>query len=185
VRDLVGHGEGIFGIVDGYPDDVPGASWERLKAIESRCHEWRWRLRAREGRLHRIHGDFHPFNVLFDDDDRIGVLDTSRGSVGDPADDVVAMTINYVFFALERPGAWERGLGPLWHAFYREYFALRPDVELLDVAAPFLAWRALVLANPRWYPRLSERSRRSLLTLAECALEADRFDLSLAEELVR
>ncbi len=65
VRDLLGHGEGIFGMVDGYPPDAPGAPPARLRAIEERCLAWRWRLRGRSHRLARTHGDFHPFNVVF------------------------------------------------------------------------------------------------------------------------
>ncbi|HEY3117851.1 MAG TPA: hypothetical protein VGK54_14000, partial [Chloroflexota bacterium] len=51
LRDLVGHGEGIFGIIDGYPADVPAAPLERLREIERSCVEWRWLLRGRAERL--------------------------------------------------------------------------------------------------------------------------------------
>ena len=67
IRDSIGGGEGIFGIVDSYPEGVLGAPAPRLERIEERCVAWRWRLKQRGQRLARIHGDFHPFNVLFDD----------------------------------------------------------------------------------------------------------------------
>jgi aminoglycoside phosphotransferase (APT) family kinase protein len=108
IRDLVGHGEGIFGVIDSYPADTPEAPPGRLAAIERRCLDWRWRLRASEGRLRRTHGDFHPFNILFSDETSMTVLDTSRGSAGDPADDVAALALNY---------AW-RGLVMASPAFY-------------------------------------------------------------------
>src|SRR4030095_8613801 len=76
VRDLLGSGAGIFGIVDGYPPDAPGAGAARLQAIEQMCLAFRWRLKSKVTRLRRIHGDFHPFNVLFDDRSNIGLLDT-------------------------------------------------------------------------------------------------------------
>ncbi len=183
VRDLIGHGEGIFGIVDGYPAGVPGAPPERLAAIERSCLAWRWRLKDKSQRLRRTHGDFHPFNVLFDERGEVAVLDTSRGSMGDPADDVAAMAINYLFFALDHPGAWS-ALGPLWQGFFDDYLALRRDDGLFEVIAPFFAWRALVLASPRWYPRLSAGSRDLLLRLAERALAAPRFHPAMATELV-
>ncbi len=182
VRDLVGHGEGIFGIVDGYGDDVPAASPARLEALESRALAWRWRLRPRASRLRRTHGDFHPFNVIFGPGTGFTLLDSSRGGLGDPADDLVALTINYPFFALDRPGAW-RGLGPLWRRAWSRYLAASGDVGLLEVAAPFLAWRALVLACPRFYPGLSAGGRDALLGLAERALDAPAFDPAWAEEL--
>jgi hypothetical protein len=183
VRDLVGHGEGIFGIIDGYPDDVPCAPPERLKAIERRCVEWRWKLRSESRRLTRTHGDFHPFNILFDDPSRLVVLDTSRGSQGDPADDVTCLAINYIFFALSTPGTWQSGFRPLWHRFWQVYLDWSGSEGVLDVAPPFLAWRALVLANPRWYPAVTQRVRDALLSFVERALDAQRLDPNDAEQV--
>jgi hypothetical protein len=183
VRDLLGSGEGIFGIVDGYPDDVPGAPRERLESLEAACLRWRWRLRGFRTRIARTHGDFHPFNVLFHGDDELALLDASRGACGDPADDVAAMAINYVFFALDAPGAWARGLGPLWHRFWTRYLRSTSDRELLEVVPPWLAWRALVLANPRWYPGLSARGRDALLGWIERTLAQPRFDPATADEV--
>ena len=183
IRDLVGHGEGIFGIVDGYPPDTPGAPGARLAAIERKCVEWRWRLRGHEGRLVRTHGDFHPFNVVFGDGVDFTLLDASRGTQGDAADDLTAMAINYVLFALDAPGAWRRGLGPLWHELWRAYAGARRDASLLACVPPFLAWRALVVCNPRFYPELSEAGRSSLLGFVEGALDATHFDPAWADEL--
>jgi hypothetical protein len=188
LRDLVGHGEGVFGIADAYPADVPGAPPDRLRRIEERCLAWRFRLRDRSGRLTRTHGDFHPFNVLFrspekGDGTRFTLLDASRGGKGDAADDVVAMTVNYVFFALEHREAWPKGLGLLWRRFWEVYLAATGDREILETAPPYLAWRALVLASPRFYPRLGARAREAILHLAERALEGPRFDPAWAEVL--
>jgi hypothetical protein len=185
VRDLVGHGEGVFGILDGYPSDVPGAPPERLHAIERSICEWRWKLRSKSDRLCRTHGDFHPFNVLFSARGEVVVLDTSRGSMGDPADDVAAMAANFLFFAVDQPDAWVRGLGVLWRDWFDGYLSRKRDAGLLDVIAPFLAWRLLVLASPRWYPRLSAVGRDTLLRLAEESLAEPHFDPVFAEELMR
>ena len=183
-RDLVGSGEGIFGIVVGYPADVPGAPPDRLRAIEERCAAWRWRLRGRDHRLTRTHGDFHPFNIVFDGDE-LHLLDASRGGCGDPADDVTALAVNFVAFALDAPGAWPRGLGLLWRELWRRYQAERPDAELASAAPPFFAWRALVIANPAFYPQLTAAARDRLLGLAEAALDAGALDPARAEELFR
>src|SRR5262249_8566000 len=124
-RDLVGSGEGIFGMLDAYGSDTPAAPPARLEAIERRADAWRWRLRGHEARLSRIHGDFHPFNVVFAEGEEFTLLDASRGCAGDPADDVTAMAVNYVFFAVDHPEAWARGLGPLWRAVFRPYIQAR------------------------------------------------------------
>lgn len=183
VRDLVGHGEGIFGLVDAFPDDVPMAPRERLDAIERRCLEWRHLLRSRVNRLSRTHGDFHPFNILFGSDDAPILLDTSRGSVGDPADDVVCLPLNYVFFALESPGSWRAAFRPLYRAFFQTYLDRTGDTEVFSVAAPFLAWRALVMTNPRWYPSIRPSTREALLGFVERVLCCPRFDPDDAERL--
>jgi hypothetical protein len=182
IRDLVGHGEGIFGIVDGYPEGVVPA--RRLQAIERRCVEWRWHLRGHEHRLTRTHGDFHPFNLVFDEGIHVAVLDASRGTCGDPADDLTALAVNFVLFALDTPDGW-RALGPLWHRLWTEYQRTRTDASLLAVAPPFFAWRTLVVCSPAFYPNLSGRSRDRLLGLAERALESSRLEPAWADELFR
>ncbi len=189
IRDLLGHGEGIFGMVDGYPSNTPGAPAARLRAMEERCLAWRWRLRDRAERLSPTHGDFHPFNIVFAphptaEPARFTLLDASRGGKGDPADDLTALSVNYVFFCAERPGSWPRGLGPLWHRFWSRYLAASGDREVLETAPPFLAWRALVVASPRFYPRLGAAARDLVLGLAERALDAGRLDVDLPDSLL-
>jgi hypothetical protein len=187
VRDLVGAGEGIFGIVDGYPAETPAAPPERLQAIEERCLAWRWRLRDRPRRLARTHGDFHPFNILFrpgGDGLSLTLLDASRGGQGDPADDVTALAVNFVFFAAERRAAWRPALAVLWRRFWEVYLSGAGDPGVLDTAPPFLAWRALVVACPRFYPGLGAPARDLLLTLAERSLDAGRLDLDLPDRLL-
>jgi aminoglycoside phosphotransferase (APT) family kinase protein len=144
--------------------------------------EWRWRLRRYTHRLARIHGDFHPFNLLFDGD-RLGLLDASRGCAGDPADDVTALAVNFPFFALAHPGSWARGFAPLWRRFWQRYLAGSSD-ELLEVAAPFFAWRAAVVCCPRFYPDLAPAARSTLLELAERALAAPRFVPEWADQVL-
>jgi len=182
VRDLVGGGEGVFGIVDAYPDDVPGAPRARLERIEAECVRFRSRLRRRHARLCRTHGDFHPFNVLFDERSELALLDASRGSLGDPADDVTCMAINFAFFSLGHPGSWRAAFRALWSDFWAAYGRRTGDDELTAVAAPFLAWRGLVLASPVWYPELVAADRELLLSFVEAALRAPRFTPAMADE---
>lgn len=185
LRDLCGHGEGIAGVADAYPDGVPGAPRARVERLERACQEWRFRLRPREERLSRTHGDFHPFNVVFGEGTGFALLDASRGGRGDPADDVAAMAVNYLFFAAGRPEAWPRGLGPLWDEFFAAYLGGGGDPGALDALAPFLAWRALVVCCPRFYPRLGAPERDRILGIAERALAAPRFDPAWAGEAFR
>jgi hypothetical protein len=184
-RDLLGSGEGIFGIVDGYPEAAPGVTGERLQRIEKHCLAYRWKLKRSTRPLVRTHGDFHPFNVLFDADGELVLLDTSRGSIGDAADDVTCMAMNFPFFALSAAGSWQGAFSKLWRQFFATYVAITGDRGLFDVAAPFLAWRGLVLASPVWYPDLPGDHRRKLLDFVEHALAAPRFEPESVESLFR
>jgi hypothetical protein len=185
IRDLLGHGEGIFGLVDSYDPDTPGVPPSRLRAIEEACLAWRWKLRGRIERLRRVHGDFHPFNIVCDGA-AIHLLDTSRGSEGDPADDVACLAINFLFFGMTGPAraSWREGLGAVWDRFWSVYLA-GDRVGVLDAVAPFFAWRALVLASPRWYPNLASGDRARILDFADRALAAERFDPAWGAEAMR
>jgi hypothetical protein len=176
LRDLIGHGEGIMGLTDSYPTDAEYVGEQELRNIEETANRWRWRLKPRHHRLCRVHGDFHPFNIVFDHDVDVHLLDRSRGEWGEPADDVSCLTINYLFFSLQRSGKLEGAFEELHHAFWERYLSLRPDHELASVIQPWFAWRALVLASPTWYPDLTEDLRRTLLTFARRVMDDTMYD---------
>ena len=50
------------------------------------------------------------------------------------------------------------------------------------MAAPFIAFRALVMANPVWYPNLDAAVRKKLFNLIQNTLAAQRFDPAHANE---
>lgn len=183
VRDLVGGGEGLFGVTDAYPPDAPGAPRELLERIERGALAWRWRLRPRAGRLCRTHGDFHPFNIVFGEGSRFTLLDASRGAVGDAADDLTALAVNYLFFGLLSPGTWPGGFGPLWRRFWETYLSAAGGRSALEAAPPYLAWRAAVLGCPSFYPDAPPAARGALLGFAARALELPAFDPGSAEAL--
>jgi hypothetical protein len=176
LRELVGHGECIMGLTDSYPPGYRLIGEDLLRRIEHRCLDWRWRLRGRTHRLRQVHGDFHPWNILFQEGTEFRLLDRSRGEWGEPADDVTCLTINYLFFSLRRSGRVEGALGELFHGFWERYIERSGDPEILEVAAPFLAFRGLVLASPLWYPDLTDAVRRRLIAFVEAVLEAPAFD---------
>jgi hypothetical protein len=186
IRDTIGHGECIFGLIDSYPSDDQVASPARLERLEHAAVRWRWHLKAMPERARRVHGDFHPFNILFRDGVDFGVLDASRGGIGDPADDVVCLTINYLFFALTHGDhRFERPLRSLWNVFFDVYLERCRDRALLSVVAPYFAWRTLVLVSPLWYPNIDVGVRERLLRAAERLLDGASFDPRRIEELIQ
>ncbi len=181
VRELIGHGECLFGVDDSYPLDGPVSS-DVLCAIEQRAVAWRWKLRRRTHRLRQVHGDFHPWNILFREGVEFSVLDRSRGEWGEPADDVSCLALNYLFFSLQRSGRLEGDFERLWLGFWTRYLERSGDSELLEVTAPFLAFRGLVMANPLWYPALNAGVREALVRFVVNVLDDDSFDPGRAQE---
>jgi hypothetical protein len=49
-------------------------------------------------------------------------------------------------------------------------------MEMLQVVAPFFAFRGLVLAHPVWYPNLAEDVRQKLITFILTVLNEDAFN---------
>jgi hypothetical protein len=176
LRDLIGHGEGIMGLTDSYPRELSPVTEVELRSLEEMANDWRWRLKPLHHRLSQVHGDFHPFNILFEEGIEFHLVDRSRGEWGEPADDVSCLTINYLFFSLQRFGRLDSFFEKLHHRFWERYLTLQPDEELLRVIQPWFAWRALVLASPLWYPTISEEVRRKLLTFARRVMATDRYD---------
>jgi aminoglycoside phosphotransferase (APT) family kinase protein len=175
IRDLLGHGECIMGLIDNYPLRHGFIDQDLLKRIEQKCIDWRWRIKNRAHRLCQVHGDFHPWNILFREGTDFSVLDRSRGDWGEPADDVTCITINYLFSSLLRSGRLEPAFERLFSLFWERYLDRTGDRELPDVAAPFLAWRGLVIASPVWYPNIPDGVRRTVFAFLENVLSTERF----------
>ena len=101
----------------------PSNSSTRTCSSGSRQPVWTGAGGSRTGRerLCRVHGDFHPWNILFREGHGFTVLDRSRGEWGEPADDVATMTINYIFFSLQRSGRLEGDLEKMFRLFWDTY----------------------------------------------------------------
>ena len=179
IRELVGAGECIMGLIDSYPPTTlahPSFPAALLEDVEHQCVRWRWKLKPLTHRLRQVHGDFHPWNILFQEGVEFGVLDCSRGEWGEPADDVTCLTLNYLFFSLQCSGRFEGPWKTLFERFWTRYLEKSGDREILKVAAPFFAFRGLVLASPVWYPALSGEIRGKLLAFVQAVLARDEFD---------
>jgi aminoglycoside phosphotransferase (APT) family kinase protein len=179
LRELTGSGECLAGVADSYPTVAGGfPDAGLLEEIERLALAWRYRLRDRSDRLRTVHGDFHPWNILFRSGIDFTVLDRSRGALGDPADDVAALAINPLFYALRTRGAFEGPFADLLRTFWDRYLVRSGDAELPGVIAPHFAFRALVVASPLWYPRETDAVRRGLFRFLLAVLEAPAFDPS-------
>jgi len=183
IRDTIGHGECLMGVFDTYPDDIKFTDYSEMAEIEKKCIDWRAKLKAMHHRTCQIHGDFHPGNIWFSDND-FTILDRSRGEYGDAADDVTAFTINYIFSSIihhgELKGAYEEAL----RLFYEYYLKLMGDYEITKVSALFYAFRGVVVANPIFYPDITEKQRRKIFNFIHGILDADKFKIDEIKQYI-
>lgn len=181
LRDTVGHGECLMGVFDIYPDGV--VPHNVMTDIIKKSVDWIYRLKPRYKRLSQVHGDFHPGNIWFKDNNDFILLDRSRGPWGEPADDITALAINYIFFSLKNHGdvrgAYRQGL----ELFFKEYIRASSDEEITKVVAPFFAFRAAVVANPVFYPELSPEAREKIFLFAVSVLSSDTFSVEILDML--
>jgi len=185
IRDLFGHGECIFGLTDSYPRKLDYVDEKFFVQFEKACIDWRWRLKHQSHRLSQVHGDFHPWNVLFNEGIEFTVLDRSREEYGEPADDVSAMTINYIFYSLQAFGEMNGPFGRLFILFWKNYLDESDDEGILKVIQPFYAWRSLVIASPLWYPNLTDSVRKKLFRFARKMLETKTFEYERVEDYLK
>jgi len=204
LRDTVGHGECLMGVFDTYPEGVVSSA--EMTDIIKKSVDWIYKLKPKYKRLSRIHGDFHPGNIWFKEsvNRSIGqsvnrknkkasssihqftnspihpefiLLDRSRGPWGEPADDVTALAINYIFFSIKN---FEAVKGPYLEAlkiFFDEYVRLSGDDEIYEALAPFFAFRGAVVANPVFYPEVTARQRKMIFKFIHSALDSMKFNL--------
>lgn len=184
IRDTVGHGECLMGVFDTYPDGV--LTYREMADIVKKSVDRIAGLKTKFARLSQIHGDFHPGNIWFQDEGSDFVLlDRSRGPWGEPADDVTALTINYIFFSIKRYGDVRGSYLEALKLFFDEYIRLSEDEEMADVVAPFFAFRGAVVANPVFYPEITAGQRRLLFRFVHNVLDEARFDCRRINDYLR
>ncbi|OFV67379.1 MAG: aminoglycoside phosphotransferase [Candidatus Syntrophoarchaeum caldarius] len=185
IRELVGHGECIMGLTDSYPPNLEFISWKELEIIEKGAVRWRWRIKDRCERLCAVHGDFHPWNILFREGTSFTMLDRSRGAWGEAADDLSSITINYLFFALTQRGSFDGAFKELFDIFWENYLEKTEDYDILEFIPPFYLFRGLVVASPIWYPNLDPEVRLKLFNFIKSMASIDRFDPMHVENYLR
>ena len=174
LRDTVGHGECLMGVFDTYPDGV--ISYQAQAEIEKLCIDQRVKLKPMYNRLCQIHGDFHPGNILFQDNNDFLLLDRSRGPWGDAADDVTAFTMNYIFHSINYFGSFTGIYKEALELFFSEYISLTGDNDLYIVSPLFFAFRGAVVANPVFYPKVSQENRVKIFNFVRGCLKDSIFD---------
>jgi hypothetical protein len=179
IRDLVGRGDCITGIIDSYPKDertFAFTSEDEFEQIEKTCIRWRWKIKDKAHRLCQVHGDIHPYNILWQGPLNFVLLDRSRGEWGEAADDVSCLSINYIFWSLMATEQFGGPFQSMFDDFFERYLNYTHDMELLQVIQLFFAFRCLVIAHPLFYPDVAIENRRRIFNFLNAVLKTEEFD---------
>jgi len=182
IRDLIGHGECIMGIIDAF-GPLEFTMEDDFMAYVKKCIPWWGRLRFKSERLSSVHGDYHPGNIRLQGNDFI-LLDRSRGSWGEPADDVSALGINFIHYAIKDRGGFAGAFADLFERFIEHYLERTGDEAIFEVCQPFFAFRTLVIANPKFYPDDAPETKRKLLEFGYAILDEKKFRIDRIPDIV-
>ncbi len=174
-RDAVGHGEMLMGVIDTYPDHLAWASRSQITGLILEAAAFREKIKDAHSRLRRMHGDFHPGNIIFGSERDFTVLDASREVWGEPADDLTALGINYLWFALRQKGEFGGPFMELFRLFLDNYLKKTGDTGVLRIMPLFMAFRGAVVVHPGFYPDQTNAARRKMLRYIRDCLKAGKF----------
>jgi len=183
-RDALGHGEMMIGVIDTYPDNFSFISKENLTDIICKAARFREKIKDVPFTPCRMHGDFHPGNVLFDGG-KVRLLDASREVFGDPADDLTTMAINYIWFAVMQTGSFKGPFAELFNIFWDNYFSKVKDPHIQRTAGIYFAFRGVVVAHPVFYSAQSDDVRRKMMRFVDNVLDEESFDPTKINEYLR
>ena len=73
----------------------------------------------------------------------------------------------------------------LFQRFWTRYLEKSGDTEMLQLVAPFFAFRGLVMAHPIWYLNLSQDVRQKLFNFIQAVLKTSVFDPAEANQYLK
>lgn len=176
IRELVGGMEGVMSVVSLYPRDFRSQHRRMLDRFQLAVAERAIELQDNDRPVAAVHGDFHPGNILFTDDDELAVIDRGRIEHDEVAVDVGALLVNYIALSLAAP-ALRRPALALARIFLDEYVSASGDTGLAAALAVHTAMRAAAVASPAFYPDLSERLRLMILAAGIRILGQPKLDI--------
>jgi hypothetical protein len=183
-RDALGHGEMMLGVIDSYPDKFTYATADTLTELICETVKFREKMKDAPVLPCRVHGDFHPGNIIFDGQ-KFKLLDASRMVWGDPADDVAAMGINYIWFAVMQEGAFSGPFKNLFDAFWSSYMKNTSHKLVARTIGVHFAFRGVVVAHPFFYQAQTDDTRRKMIKVVRGVLKDGLFDPKRVQSYIK
>ena len=184
LRDLVGSGVGVMGVMGGYSNEVRDEFHDQLSDILRDFISLSWNIGSSScERLCRVHGDFHPLNILFGEGTDLTAIDATGTGWGDAAFDVGILFMNY-YALYNQAGRLSSPSGErLAERFMNTYTAGCQDREGLYRVLPLaLARGALIMATTDFFPHRPMDERERLIRLAGDILSAGIFTPELFDQ---
>lgn len=175
LRDCIGHGEMLLGVLDTYPSKLSWTNKKEFTKIANLANELRETLKDKCERLSLVHGDFHPGNIVFKGKNFM-LLDASRELWGEPADDLTALGINFIWFSVMQDGNFSGNFKKLFLDFWNSYMKATKDYRINYVAPLFFAFRGVVVAHPIFYNKQSDDCRRKIFNFVINVLSEKKFN---------
>jgi hypothetical protein len=167
---------GVTAAIDALVREPTGrGAHSRLVAIERAFVAWRHRLAGHAARTTLVHGGAVPDMFVIGEDAALPIASARRG-LGEPAEDVATLAVALLAEGVADRASWLDGYLPLWRALWSSYLTASGDYALLDVAPPFLAWRALAVASGLVTSPPTLRVASTLIDFSERWLDARTFD---------
>lgn len=176
-RDYVGS-RFMVDVLDTYPSEISFASWNKLHKLVDSVYRYREKSKNKFERLSKVHGDFHPGNIRFQENGKFLVLDASRVIWGEPADDVACLGINYLWYALRQTGKFKGVFRDLFNIFWQNYLDKSKDKEIKKVLPLFMAIRSVVLKHPLYFST-GDKVRKKLMIFSRQALAKEDVEAAL------
>ena len=88
------------------------------------------------------------------------------------------------FFSICQYGKLEGVYYDALNLFYDKYISQSGDDELCEVVAPFYAFRGAVVANPVFYPDVSDKNRKKIFRFINAVLDDRAFSLNKVNDYI-
>ncbi len=176
LRDCICDGEMLMGVLDTYPAKLEWTNKNEIIEIMNKAVRFRENIKHLSSRLCRIHGDFHPGNIIFSGE-TFKVLDASREEYGDSADDLTSLALNYFWYSLQQNNNFSGVFKELFELFWGNYIKKTNDVTLDKIAPLFFAFRGVVMAHPLFYPNQSDDVRKKIFGFVNNVLNNEEFKI--------
>lgn len=173
-RDMVGS-VFLLDVLDTYPSKVEFASASEIENLVSSLYSFRNYLPVDTNRLKKLHGDFHPGNIIFDNLGDFTVLDSARHIWGEAADDVASMGINYIWNAIKQTGRYEGKFKVVFENFWKNYLEKSNDHDIQNIMPLFFGIRSFVLNHPNFFD-VGDDVRLKMFRLSKNMLKAGEFN---------